>query len=89
INLSNDEFDGPFEYKIAYGPSNISISEQGEINWLSNAPDFGSNLNVNFAVDISNSDNQIRIKHQINLQSLGGVDNRSVGYVNNSTSSVA
>ncbi|MEJ2912038.1 PKD domain-containing protein [Pseudoalteromonas sp. C12FD-1] len=89
INLSNDEVDGPFEYKIAYGPSNISISEQGEVNWLSNAPDFGSNLKVNFAVDISNSDTQTRAKHQINLHSRGGVDNHSVGYVNNSTSGVA
>jgi hypothetical protein len=89
INLSNDEVDGPFEYKIAYGPSNISISEQGEVDWLSNAPDFGSNLKVSFAVDISNSDTQTRIKHQINLQSRGGIDIRSVGYVDNSTSGVA
>ena len=79
FKLANDEFDGPFEYKLAYGPNNMSVTDQGEVHWVANAPDFGTALNVNFAIDIINSDTETRVSHLVTLPSQGGTQNTSIG----------
>ena len=79
FKLANDEFDGPFEYKLAYGPNNMSVTEQGEVSWVANAPDFGTALNVNFAIDVINSDTETRVSHMVTLPSQDGKHNTSVG----------
>ena len=56
VSLNNDEYDGPFEYNMVYGPFGMSIDVDGKIHWPAHIMDFGTTTNVNFAIAVSNSD---------------------------------
>lgn len=68
IALDNDELDGPFEYKLKYGPSNMVVDDNGHLTWDGAIPNFGYDMDVNFAVYIKNSDNFTIIKNSISLK---------------------
>lgn len=69
IDLDNDELDGPFSYKLKYGPANMTIDSNGEIQWDAAIPNFGYDTNINFAIYIENSDAFTVFKDSISLKS--------------------
>ena len=42
VSLNNDEYDGPFEYNMVYGPFGMSIDVDGKIHWPAHIMDFGT-----------------------------------------------
>lgn len=54
--ILNDEFDGPYTYKIQYGPANMSVDSTGYIIWDSVIPNFGFDVDINFGLYVENSD---------------------------------
>jgi hypothetical protein len=69
LNVLNDQYDGPIQILLAYGPENMTISADGEINWYISVPDFGKSLDVNFGVYLSNTDKQVVIPYSVQVNS--------------------
>lgn len=88
VDLENDEADGPFQYKIKYGPANMSVDAEGKINWNAVIPNFGVPTTVNFAVFVSNQDKNAVIEKSIVIEPASGIEvlNRTdSAYVNTNT----
>lgn len=69
VFLENDQFDEPFTYKLKYGPANMSVDENGVVNWDAVIPNFGKNVEVNFAVYVENEHKSNVINEIITLNS--------------------
>ncbi|MDT0596573.1 PKD domain-containing protein [Glaciecola petra] len=68
VKTSNVELDGPFEYIIEYGPSNIRVDSNGAIIWDGLLPNFGQDLNVYFGIQVSNQDASTIVESSIIMQ---------------------
>ena len=69
IDMDNDQFDKPFEYRLAYGPSGMQVNQEGLITWNAHIPDFGVTTDVNFAVEVLNSDKNNRLSGSTKIAS--------------------
>jgi len=73
VNLDNDQFDGPFSYRLKYGPANMKISSEGSISWDGLIPDFGKPTDVNFAIYIENEHKNAVLTKTVTLKSSSDV----------------
>jgi len=69
VSLNNDEYDGPFEYNVVYGPFGMSIDVEGQIQWPAHIMDFGTTTDVNFAIAVSNSDKTVTMPSVLSVTS--------------------
>lgn len=70
VNYSNDQYDGPIQYRLAYGPAGMNIDPSGQIIWTAFVPDFSQTLEVNFAINAFNKDKITTIERKIRVESL-------------------
>lgn len=70
VSLNNDASDGPFDYRIAYGPANMSVDEEGSVSWDGVIPDYGVNTEVKFAVAVNNGDANVTFEHVLTMTSV-------------------
>jgi hypothetical protein len=71
LQLSNDEFDAPYSYRLKYGPANMQVDNSGNISWDGVMPDYGKDMQVNFAIVSKNSDATSTFEHSLELKSNG------------------
>lgn len=69
IQIDNDQYDRPFSYRLAYGPSGMQVDQQGAITWHAHIPDFGVTTDVNFAIEVLNSDKNSRLSSLVSVVS--------------------
>jgi hypothetical protein len=70
IELENDELDGPYNYKIKYGPANMAVSSDGQITWDGFMPDYGFSTDVNFAIYVENEHKNSVVTKTITMNSV-------------------
>ncbi|MFT6950488.1 MAG: hypothetical protein ACJAUL_001626 [Paraglaciecola sp.] len=67
ISIANPIDDGPFTISLEYAPSSMQIDSSGEISWDGKIPRLGENIQINFAVNVSNRDHQTVFKKSLML----------------------
>lgn len=65
IVLENDVFDGPFTYRVAYGPNGLEVDSEGNITWPANVPNIGRELDVHYAIDVWNDNKLHRFEKSV------------------------
>jgi len=70
ISHSNDQYDTPIHYRLAYGPAGMTVNASGQISWIAHVPDFSKTLEVNFAIDVFNTDKITTIERTLSVESL-------------------
>lgn len=70
ISHSNDQYDAPIYYRLAYGPAGMTVDSSGQISWTAHVPDFSQTLEVNFAIDAFNTDKIITLERTLSVESL-------------------
>ncbi|GEM_PF-6494941 len=68
MQVNNPTYDGPFDYAMQYGPSNMMINGRGEISWDGIVPNFGHDLVVNLSVRVANQDHEVVFPTSITMQ---------------------
>lgn len=53
VVVDNPEFDGPYEYQIAYGPNDLELNSLGELSWNGLLPNLNQPLTINFGVYVT------------------------------------
>jgi len=56
VTILNDSHDGPFDFRVVYGPDDLSVDSNGRVQWDVSIPNFGVVTNVKYAIAVSNSD---------------------------------
>lgn len=71
FKILNDDLDGPFDYRLHYGPVGMEISQNGEVRWDGVMPDFSVDVDVNYGVYVQNEDRNTLIERSILMNSSG------------------